>query len=206
MRDLFTPDGQLIPLFLPDADISLLHGIDTAQPYDIILQTLLEEIEWKQESIRIYGKTVPQPRLTAWYGDPGTEYKYSGIQLIPQPWTDTLRQLKALVEDCTHTRFNSVLLNLYRDENDAMGLHSDDERKLGPEPAIASVSFGATRDFVLKHKTNTAHAPVKFPLEAGSVLLMKGGTQRHWKHGILRQSRPCGPRVNLTFRTIIADK
>lgn len=168
-----------------------------------MLQKLLNEIEWQQEPIRIYGKVMPQPRLIAWYGDPGKRYSYSGISLTPLPWTDLLREIKLRVEDCADTRFNSVFLNLYRNQNDSMGFHSDDERELGPKPTIASVTFGATRIFVMKHKKIAEMASVKIPLEAGSVLLMKGTTQHFWKHGILKQTRPCGARVNLTFRTII---
>jgi alkylated DNA repair dioxygenase AlkB len=129
-------------------------------------------------------------------------YSYSGIRLHPLPWTDLLREVKRRIEDCTEATFNSVFLNLYRNHNDSMGFHSDDERELGLEPTIASLTFGATRLFVLKHKKDASISTVKIPLEAGSVLLMKGKTQHFWKHGILKQREPCGPRVNLTFRTI----
>lgn len=202
MRDLFSIDREFEPLNMPDADVSILHGLEMPMPYDAMLRKLMGDIKWRQESVRIYGKVMPQPRLIAWYGDPGKKYDYSGISLTPLPWSDLLREIKRRVEDCTEERFNSVFLNLYRDHNDSMGFHSDDERELGPEPSIASVTFGATRTFVMKHKKNAELAPAKIPLEAGSVLLMKGATQRFWKHGILKQMRPCGPRVNLTFRTI----
>jgi len=131
-----------------------------------------------------------------------TAFRYSGIKLHPLPWTDLLREIKRRIEDCTESTFNSVFLNLYRDQNDSMGFHSDDERELGLEPTIASLTFGATRTFILKHKKDTSVPTMKIPLEAGSVLLMKGKTQHFWKHGILKQREPCGPRVNLTFRTI----
>jgi len=202
MRDLFSIDRQFEPIHMPDADVSILHGLEMSVPYEVILRKLIEDVKWKQESVRIYGKVMPQPRLIAWYGDPGKKYDYSGISLTPLPWSDLLRDIKRRVEDCTDERFNSVFLNLYRDHNDSMGFHSDDERELGPEPTIASVTFGATRVFVMKHKKNANLASMKIPLEAGSVLLMKGTTQRFWKHGILKQTRPCGPRINLTFRTI----
>lgn len=187
---------------MPDADVSLLHGLEMPMPYDDVLRKLIEDIKWRQEAVRIYGKVMQQPRLIAWYGDPGKRYDYSGISLTPLPWLDILREIKRRVEDCTDARFNSVFLNLYRDHNDSMGFHSDDERELGLEPTIASVTFGATRTFVMKHKKRDDLSSYKIPLEAGSVLLMKGGTQRFWKHGILKQTKPCGPRVNLTFRTI----
>jgi alkylated DNA repair dioxygenase AlkB len=202
MRDLFSLDRKFEPVAMPDADVSILRGIEMPLPYDSMLQKLMADTIWRQESVKIYGKTYQQPRLVAWYGDPGKKYDYSGISLTPLPWTDLLREIKRRIEDCTDTRFNSVFLNFYRDHNDSMGFHSDDERELGTEPAIASLTFGATRTFVLKHKKNADMATKKLPLEAGTVLLMKGATQRFWKHGIMKQTQPCGPRVNLTFRTI----
>jgi len=201
MRDLFSLDREFQPVEMPDADVSILHSLEMHADYNTVLRKLIGETIWRQESIRIYGKVMPQPRLIAWYGDPGKKYDYSGISLTPLPWTDLLREIKRRVEDCTDSRFNSVFLNLYRDHNDSMGFHSDDERELGLEPTIASVTFGATRTFILKHKTKDIPS-VKIPLDAGSVLLMKGATQRNWKHGIMKQTQPCGPRVNLTFRTI----
>ena len=178
MRDLFSIDRQLEALAMPDADVSILHGLEMPIPYETMLRKLIDDIKWKQESIRIYGKVMPQPRLIAWYGDPGKNYDYSGISLTPLPWSDLLREIKSRVEDCTNECFNSVFLNLYRDQNDSMGFHSDDERELGSEPSIASVTFGATRTFVLKHKRRADLPSMKIPLEAGSLLLMKGTTQR----------------------------
>ena len=121
----------------------------------------------------------------------------------PLPWTDTLAKVRAVVQDLADERFNSVLLNYYRDHRDSMGIHSDDEKELGPTPVIASLSLGATRTFVLKHKARPELKPVRLELPSGSLLLMKGLTQKNWKHGIDKQSRPCGPRVNLTFRRIV---
>ena len=187
---------------MPDADVSILHGIETPLDYSVMLRKLIDQTIWRQEAVRIYGKVHQQPRLVAWYGDPGKQYDYSGISLTPLPWTDLLREIKRRIEDCTESTFNSVILNLYRDHNDSMGFHSDDERELGPEPTIASLTFGATRTFVLKHKKDADLPPKRIPLEAGTVLLMKGQTQKFWKHGIMKQTQPCGPRVNLTFRTI----
>jgi len=187
---------------MPDADVSILHNVDMHASYDIILNSLIQNTIWRQESVRIYGKEYDQPRLIAWHGDPGKKYTYSGIKLIPLPWTDILREIKRRIEDCTEARFNSVFLNLYRDHNDSMGFHSDDERELGLEPTISSVTFGATRTFVMKHKTKRDMPPIRVPLQAGDVLLMKGTTQHFWKHGIMKQTQPCGPRVNLTFRDI----
>lgn len=202
MRDLFTLDRQFEPIGMPDANVSILHRVDMPVDYEHMLRKLIDQTIWRQEAVRIYGKVLQQPRLIAWYGDPGKHYDYSGISLTPLPWTDLLREIKRRIEDCTEATFNSVFLNLYRDHNDSMGFHSDDERELGLEPTIASITFGATRVFQMKHKKKLDVPTVKIPLEAGSVLLMQGATQRFWKHGILKQTRPCGPRVNLTFRTI----
>ena len=148
------------------------------------------------------GGKVLQPRLTAWYGDPDRAYVYSGIKNLPLPWTDMLREIKRRIEDCTDEQFNSVLLNFYRDNNDSMGFHSDDEKELGPEPAIASFSLGDRRTFLFKHKSRKDLDTFSVPLPSGSVLLMKGATQRNYQHAINREKRPCGPRINLTFRKI----
>lgn len=204
VRDLFTLDRHFEPIAMPDADVSILHGIETPLPYDVILRKLINDTIWRQEAVRIYGKEYQQPRLVSLYGDSGKQYDYSGITLHPLPWTDLLREIKRRIEDCTEATFNAVFLNLYRDHNDSMGFHSDDEKELGENPVIASLTFGATRTFLLKHKFRKELPLVKVPLEAGTVLLMKGATQHNWKHGINKQTMPCGPRVNLTFRTLFS--
>jgi alkylated DNA repair dioxygenase AlkB len=144
--------------------------------------------------------------LTAWYGDSTAAYTYSGLTLEPLPWTTLLASLRARVEALTEATFNSVLLNYYRDNRDAMGMHADDEPELGERPVIASLSLGATRTLVFRHKTRRDLAPVKIPLPSGSLLLMQGSTQSHWKHGINRSTRACGPRINLTFRRVISSR
>ncbi len=189
---------------MPDADVAILHGIELPFASDIVLQRLTAEIAWRQQPVRMFGKLVQQPRLIAWHGDAGSDYAYAGLRLAPQPWTDLLLAIKQPVEACTGARFNSLLLNLYRDHSDSMGLHSDDEKELGRDPVIASVSFGATRIFRMKHRFKPEIPVQKIPLACGSVLLMKGKTQHFWKHGINKQSAPCGPRINLTFRMILA--
>jgi alkylated DNA repair dioxygenase AlkB len=204
MRDLFSLDQEFEAIPMPEADVSILHGIEMPMPYDSILQKLIEQTKWRQEAVRIYGKEHQQPRLVALYGSSEHRYDYSGIKLHPLPMTDLLREIKRRIEDCTDAAFNAVFLNLYRDHNDSMGFHSDDERELGKNPVIASLTFGATRTFVMKHKSKKEFPSVKIPLEAGSVLLMRGSTQHNWKHGINKQTTPCGPRVNLTFRTLFA--
>lgn len=161
---------------------------------------LMEEVTWKHEAIKIFGKEVMQPRLTAWYGDAGVEYTYSGLKNSPIPWTSTLLDIKKQVESVVGHSFNSVLLNLYRDGNDSMGYHSDDEPELGAKPRIASLSFGAARRFNIKHK-KTGEL-IKLDLEDNSLLIMKGEFQREWKHAIPKTKKEVGPRINLTFRKI----
>jgi alkylated DNA repair dioxygenase AlkB len=200
--DLFASEPILERVDIEDAEISIARQIDLGEPADDLLRELIGATPWRHESVTIYGKKHPQPRLIAWYGDPGKNYSYSGIALEPLPWTSTLSRVRGIVQDLAEEQFNSVLLNYYRDHRDSMGFHSDDETELGPTPVIASVSLGATRTFVLKHKTRPELKPARLDLCSGSLLLMKGLTQRNWKHGIDKQSKPCGPRVNLTFRRI----
>jgi alkylated DNA repair dioxygenase AlkB len=202
--DLFASEPGLDRLEIEDAEISFARRLNLGRPEDDVLLELIESTPWRQEAVTIYGKKRMQPRLIAWYGDVEQRYSYSGISMEPLPWTDTLNQLRAVVQDVTHERFNSVLLNYYRDHQDSMGFHSDDEKELGPRPVIASVSLGATRTFVLKHKSRRELSPARLELPSGSLLLMRGLTQKNWKHGNDKQSRPCGPRINLTFRQIFA--
>ena len=153
----------------------------------------------------MWGRRMPQPRLTAWYGDAGASYAYSGVELHPLPWTPVLLDIKARIEKTTGSSFNSVLLNYYRDHRDSVGFHSDDEPELGERPVIASLSLGAERTFILKHKKlkGMQETPCAFAPASGSLLLMRGDTQRCWRHGVPKENRPCGPRVNLTFRKIL---
>jgi alkylated DNA repair dioxygenase AlkB len=202
MKDLFSLDQTFDPILMPDADVSILHEIEMPLPYDEMLRRLIDQTIWRQEAVRIYGKVHNQPRLVALYANTGKRYDYSGISLHPLPWTDLLREIKRRIEDWTEASFNAVFLNLYRDHNNSIGFHSDDERELGKNPTIASLTFGATRTFLLKHKFDKELPTIKVPLAAGTVLLMKGPTQHNWKHGINKQTAPCGPRVNLTFRTL----
>lgn len=205
MKDLFSSQQKFERLPLPDADVSILRDLETHAPHDVIFEKLREDTKWQQREMNIYGKKVLQPRLTAWYGDPDRTYVYSGLRNFPLPWTDLLRELKRRIEDATDEKFNSVLLNYYRDNNDSMGFHSDDEKELGPEPAIASLSLGDRRVFLFKHKSKKAET-IPVPLPSGSVLLMRGKTQTNYKHAINRESRPCGPRINLTFRKIFTSE
>lgn len=188
---------------IQDADVFYLRHLELSQPDWQILQRLIAEVPWRAEDVMVWGRQVLQPRLTAWYGDAGANYAYSGIQLRPQPWTPLLLDIKTRIERTVSATFNSVLLNYYRHHNDSIGFHSDDEPELGERPIIASLSLGEERTFVLKHKRLREAKPVRLRLASGSLLLMAGDTQHYWRHGIPRQSRPCGPRVNLTFRKII---
>lgn len=203
MRDLFSRPSELERLPIPDADVRYLADLEPRGARDALLHELIEQTPWRAEEITVWGRRRLQPRLTAWYGDPGSRYRYSGIELVPLPWTATLARLRAAVEQAAGASFNSVLLNYYRDHRDSMGLHSDDEPELGEEPVIASLSFGETRTLILKHRRRRDLEPVKLPLAPGSLLLMQGATQRNWKHGIAKERRPCGRRVSLTFRRIL---
>lgn len=201
MPDLFNdPAGEVLPL--ADADLLLWRDFDPEGAQGL-LQRLIEETPWKTEHITVWGKTHPQPRLIAWYGDAGAVYTYSGMRMEPAPWTPLLLELKQRVEQQCESRFNSVLLNYYRGERDSMGLHADDEPELGPKPVIASLSLGEERRFYFRHKRDKTRPGLSLRLPSGSLLLMRGATQANWKHGISKQSRPCGPRVNLTFRRIL---
>lgn len=160
-------------------------------------------IVWKQDSIRLYGKKIPLPRLTSWYGDPGKAYKYSGILSEPNPWNKGLLYIKEQIEKVANTKFNSVLLNWYRDGEDYLNWHTDDEPELGKNPTIASVNFGETRDFQVR---NTKDHNMKFtlPLQHGTLLIMSGEMQHYWEHAVPKRKRVSNSRFNLTFRVIHA--
>lgn len=196
--DLFTSSKILTPIAVPDGELSFLAQLDLSLPNDEVLARLLAETAWRSESITLWGKHYLQPRLTAWHGE--AAYTYSGLRLEPLPFTPLLQEIRQAVEAASGRRFNSVLLNYYRDGRDSMGMHSDDEPELGPEPAIASVSFGATRTFILRHQRTRERR--KVDLTDGSLLLMTGQLQKNWSHGINKTDRVVGPRVNLTFRLI----
>jgi len=166
-----------------------------------LFEKLTENIIWRQESIIIFGRKVLTPRLTAWYGDAGAVYKYSGVSFDPLPWTEELLYIKSKAEALAGTTFNSVLLNLYRDGSDSMGWHSDDEPELGRDPIIASVNLGEARRFDLRLKTDH-HQKLQILLEDGSVLVMKGELQHYWQHQVAKSAKVKRPRINLTFRTI----
>lgn len=188
-------------LAMPEANVLFYQDFFSQQESDSFFQILLNEIKWRQEKMMIYGKEVDLPRKTAWYGDKNKSYKFSGIQLEPEPWTSTLLKVKEKIEAVAKIRFNSVLLNLYRDGNDGLSWHTDAEPELGNNPVIGSVSFGGTRKFSFKHK-NRRELKQHINLTHGSFLLMSGTTQHFWLHQISKTKRKVDPRINLTFRVI----
>ncbi|MDQ2771489.1 MAG: alpha-ketoglutarate-dependent dioxygenase AlkB [Bacteroidota bacterium] len=191
---------QLLPL--PQAELLFAPDFLPAAKARSLLADLTATVTWEQRTIRLFGQEFPQPRLTAWYGDPDARYTYSGLAWEPRPWLPALAELRARVEAATTARYNSVLLNLYRDGRDSMGWHADDEPELGPAPIIASLSLGAPRRFRLRPRAGLPYVPFGIDLPNGSLLLMRGPTQQHWQHALPKTARPVGPRLNLTFRWV----
>lgn len=186
---------------LPDSELIYFPEFYTSEKADFIFETLLKETEWQQDDIKVFGKTYKQPRLTALYAENEKPYSYSNITMYPKPFSFLLKELKEDLETISGNEFTTVLLNLYRDGNDSNGWHSDDEKELGTNPAIASLSFGSERLFHLRHKTN-ADLKTKIALKHGSLFLMQGPTQHHWKHQLSKTARQVESRINLTFRLI----
>ena len=199
MNPLF--QSEPIVLNLSDAEIIYYPNFFDKKEADAIFAQLKTEIPWQQDEIRVFGKIHPQPRLTALFGNEGKPYSYSNIKMQPHPWNQLLQKIKSSVENVSDTNFTTVLLNLYRDGKDGNGWHADNEKELGTNPIIASVSFGAERVFQLKHNSISG-LKQNILLEHGSLLLMKGTTQHFWKHQIPKTSKPIGERINLTFRVI----
>jgi alkylated DNA repair dioxygenase AlkB len=165
-----------------------------------VMQELLTTVPWSSQTITMFGKQYVEPRRTAWFGDDGASYTYSGITMTPLAWTPLLTSLRKICEEHSGGSFNSVLLNLYRDGNDKMGWHADDEPELGVEPVIASLSLGVTRRFRFRHRTTKEI--VECELATGSLVVMSGLSQKYWVHEVPRQKRITDPRINLTFRKI----
>lgn len=201
MESLFNFHSEPLVLDLPDAEIIYYPQLFDKEQADTIYYELLKEIAWQQDLITVFGKTHPQPRLTALYGNDGKPYSYSNITMQPKPWNSLLQKIKYYIEASTECQFTTVLLNQYRDGKDSNGWHADNEKELGTNPIIASLSLGAERVFQLKHNT-ISEAKKNIILEHGSLLLMKGSTQHFWKHQIPKTTKPIGNRINLTFRSI----
>ena len=174
--------------FLPEDQ---LHGY---------FDKLYDEICWKNDEVWIFGKKIITSRKTAWYGDPGLTYTYSKVSRTALEWTVTLSDLRNTIKETTGETFNACLLNLYHNGNEGVGWHSDDEKELGSEPVIASLSLGAERKFLFKHKRNSEK--IEIILASGSLLIMKGPCQKHWVHSLPKSKKVSDPRINLTFRTI----
>jgi alkylated DNA repair dioxygenase AlkB len=185
---------------IENGEFQFYPGFFNKNESDVFLMELKNSVLWKQESMNMYGKKIDFPRLTSWYGENDKPYSFSGITLQPNPWTDDMLKIKEKIERLSTVCFNSVLLNLYRNGNDSISWHTDAEKELGFNPVIASVNFGATRKFQLRHiKTKKK---LELELSHGSVLIMQGELQHFWQHQVPKTSKPANERINLTFRVI----
>lgn len=191
---------------LPGARLYYAPDFLSARDSRALYEALVTAVSWRQDEIVLFGRRQPVPRLSAWYGDPGAVYSYSGIRLEPMPWLEPLADLRERLQRQLALPFNSVLLNYYRDGADGMGAHSDDEAELGPSPQIAMISLGAARRFVLTPRAKAAAAPWRRELADGSLLLMAGDCQRHWRHALPKTRRPVAGRISLTYRQVWGNK
>ncbi|RXR18272.1 alpha-ketoglutarate-dependent dioxygenase AlkB [Flavobacterium amnicola] len=194
------PDEKIV-FDLPDAEIEYFPNFISTEKANILFEKLKTEIPWQQDTLTVYGKNHLQPRLTALFGNEGKPYGYSNIVMQPHIWNPLLTFLKEEVEKVCQENFTTVLLNYYRNGQDSNGWHADNEKELGRNPIIASLSFGQERVFQLKHNTIET-AKQNIVLQHGSLLLMKGTTQHFWKHQIPKTKKEIGSRINLTFRII----
>jgi alkylated DNA repair dioxygenase AlkB len=188
-------------IILENAVLEYFDNFYSEEKANILFNHLRSEILWKQDEIKIFGKVHNVPRLQAWYGDKEKSYSYSGIKMEPNKWIDSLSTIKFDVEKLTGYKVNSVLANLYRNGNDSNGWHADDEKELGENPVIASLSLGESRKFKMKHKEDKS-IKKDILLTNGSLLIMSGETQEKWKHTIAKTKLKVGERINLTFRYI----
>ncbi len=186
-----------------DGELYLIKQFYGLLEADLLFAKLQAELAWQEESIFIYGRWVKVPRLMCWYGDPNAEYRYSGVNHQPMPWTPALQAIREKVEWHWGCAFNSVLANLYRDGKDSMGCHADDEKELGLNPVIASLSLGDERLFKLHHKK--CQEKLDIALGHGDLLVMAGTLQHHWMHSLPNTKKLKTPRINLTFRRIRAE-
>jgi alkylated DNA repair dioxygenase AlkB len=201
----FGLEGHPIDFNLPDGtELSLVRQFYKRPEADQLFSTLLSRLCWQEEDIFIFNKRVKVPRMMCWYGDPDAYYHYSGVNHQPIPWTQPLQRIREKVENqCQHT-FNSVLANLYRDGRDSMGCHGDDEKELGINPTIASLSLGEERLFKMHHKKTKQTLDIN--LQHGDLLVMAGTCQQHWMHSIPKTKAHKMPRINLTFRQILTSQ
>ncbi len=196
---LFENRENLLPF---DGEAFYYPNLFSLQEAGKYFHHLKEHISWKQEPIKIFGKQIMQPRLTAFYGDANKAYSYSGIIMHPMEWNEDLLQIKERIEAISTVNFNAALLNQYRSGQDSMGWHRDNEKELGANPVIGSVSFGATRKFQLRNYKDK-NIVRSIELGNGSFLLMKGTTQHFWEHQLPKTGKAIGPRINITFRIIL---
>ncbi|HEV2740435.1 MAG TPA: alpha-ketoglutarate-dependent dioxygenase AlkB [Candidatus Elarobacter sp.] len=199
------PEADFAPRIVLDRDGLVTYDGYFLEPRiaDHAFHVLLGDTPWCQEFLKMYGRRIPFPRLTAWYGDHGAAYTYSNIKNEPLPWTPVLKDIRDRLLRRMGVRFDSVLLNLYRHGEDSLSWHADDEAELGNEPTIASISLGAVREFQLKHRLDGETRSL--PLESGSLLIMSGPTQRSWVHRVPKERNVRQTRINLTFRVIDAS-
>lgn len=199
--DLFSQEKQHFNL--PNAELIYIPDFFTKQESDSYFKALKSDTNWQQDDITIFGKIYKQPRLTALFGESDQPYGYSNIVMHPEPLTPHLKIIQQRIEETADHEFNTVLANLYRDGNDSNGWHADNEKELGKNPVIASISFGEARPFHFKHRTLKAQR-YKLNLEHGSLLIMKGEMQQYWLHQIAKTKTQIQPRINLTFRRLVA--
>jgi alkylated DNA repair dioxygenase AlkB len=188
--------------FNPEADFCYIPDFLPGNTADRLMPRLWAGLQWGQQAIILFGRSIPQPRLTSWYGDPDANYAYSGLQLNPLAWHPDLLELRCLLQEKFERGVNSVLANAYRDGRDSMGWHADDEKELGPKPFIASLSLGASRRFLLREKRGSRSTTVCLQLAHGSLLVMQNNSQSRYRHALPKTAKPAGPRINLTFRQV----
>ena len=198
--DLFNSDKTVFNL--PNAELIYIPNFYSPEKANHYFQHLKESIPWQQDDIKVFGKTYKQPRLTALFATNNLPYSYSNIEMTPQQFTKELLEIKSKIEKEANHDFTSVLLNFYRHGSDSNGWHADNEKELGKNPVIASLSFGEPRVFHFKHRAIKTEKH-KLILEHGSLLIMKGETQHYWLHQIPKTQRDIGARINLTYRTIL---
>ena len=194
--------GDGTPLILPGAKFRYFESFFNKNESDNYFSQILDTTAWQQDKIKVYGKTYMQPRLTALYANNTIPYSYSGIKMYPEKMTHLLSEIQNRIHKVSNTIFTTVLINQYRDGNDSNGWHADNEKELGKNPVIASVSFGSDRFFHLKHRKKK-ELRFKILLKSGSLFFMEGETQTHWLHQISKTTQAVGIRINLTFRKII---
>jgi alkylated DNA repair dioxygenase AlkB len=203
--DDYEPSGEVIRHSIDNAQLLQYPQIVDQAEATQMFERLIADIPWQQEHLRIAGKLRAIPRLQCWMGDSASEYGYSGVRLAPCPWHETVKTIHDRVADLSGSTFNSVLINYYRNGQDSVAWHADDETELGDTPVIASVSLGAERIFELKQKHQTPAKKIKLLLRHGSLLIMGGTMQQHWLHQLPKEKGLLEARINLTFRNIVGE-